>query len=117
MNSDKVDTIRSSSTGVVGRAESRVRGQSLTLDSSARPQPDALTNSEAFLAGISSCGVTLIEGHARETGMPMRGLDVTIQGVRAAADSTRFASVTMTFEIRGVGQEQVEQLVETYRSR
>jgi hypothetical protein len=30
----------------------------LALDSSSRPQGDALTNSEAFLAGISSCGVT-----------------------------------------------------------
>jgi uncharacterized OsmC-like protein len=117
MSSDKVDTIRSSSMGVVGRAESHVRGQRLTLDSSARPQPDALTNSEAFLAGISSCGVTLIEGHARESGVPVRGLDVTIQGVRAASDSTRFASVTMTFEITGVSQEQAESLVETYRSR
>ncbi len=117
MSGDKIDTIRSSSSGVIGRAESRVRGQSLTLDSSARPQPDALTNSEAFLAGISSCGVTLIEGHARETGIPMSGLDVTIEGVRAAGDSTRFASVTMTFEIAGVSQEQAEKLVETYRSR
>ena len=117
MSSDKVDTIRSSSMGVVGRADSHVRGQRLTLDSSARPQPDAFTNSEAFLAGISSCGVTLIEGHARETGIPIRGLDVTIEGVRAASDSTRFASITMTFEIRGVSQEQAESLVETYRGR
>ena len=117
MSQDKVETIRSTSSGTVGRAVSESRGQRLPLDSSARPQPDAFTNSEAFLAGISSCGVTLIEGHARESGIPVRGLDVTIQGVRAASDSTRFASVTMTFEIAGVSQEQAESLVETYRSR
>jgi uncharacterized OsmC-like protein len=117
MSSDKVDTIRSSSMGVVGRADSHVRGQRLTLDSSARPQPDAFTNSEAFLAGISSCGVTLIEGHARDTGIPLKRMDVTIEGVRAASDPARFAGVTMTFALEGVTQAQAETLVETYRGR
>ena len=65
MSNAKVETIRSSSSGTIGRAQSVVRGQRLVLDSSTRPQPDALTNSEAFLAGISSCGVTLIEQHAQ----------------------------------------------------
>jgi hypothetical protein len=101
--SDKIDIIRSSSSGTVGRAHSTVRGQMLRLDSSARPQADALTNSEAFLAGISSCGVTLIEGHARE--------------VRTAAEPNRFASVAMTFELAGVTQQQAESLVEIYRQR
>src|SRR5712664_3823228 len=102
MSTDKVDTVRSSSSGVIGRAHSVARGQRLALDSSARPQPDALTNSEAFLAGVSSCGVTLIEGHAQEKGVPLTRIDVTIEGVRAAADPTRFARVTMTFELTGV---------------
>ncbi len=114
---DVIETIRSSSSGTVGRAQSAARGHRLVLDSSSRPQPDAFTNSEAFLAGISSCGVTLIEGHARDTGFPLTRMDVTIQGVRAAADPARFASVTMTFEIAGVTQTQAESLVETYRNR
>lgn len=115
--SDKVDTIRSSSSGTVGRAHSTVRGQMLRLDTSARPQPDALTNSEAFLAAVSSCGVTLIEGHAREGGLPLRRMDVVIEGVRTAAEPNRFASVTMTFELAGVSQQQAESLVEVYRQR
>jgi len=117
VSGDKVETIRSSSSGVIGRAASHVRGQRLVLDSSARPQADALTNSEAFLAGISSCGVTLIEGHARESAIPVRRMDVTIEGVRPASDPARFASITMTFEIAGVSQQQAESLVETYRRR
>ena len=115
--SDKVDTIRSSSSGTVGRAHSTVRGQMLRLDTSARPQPDAFTNSEAFLAAVSSCGVTLIEGHAREGGLPLRRMDVVIEGVRTAAEPNRFASVTMTFELAGVSQQQAESLVEVYRQR
>src|SRR5687767_608295 len=114
---DKIETVRSSSSGLVGRAQSEARGALIHLDSSSHPKTDALTNSEAFLAGISSCGVTLIEGHARDTGIPVKRMDVTIEGVRAASDPARFAGVTMTFEIEGVTQEQAETLVETYRGR
>jgi len=112
-----VETVRSSSTGTVGRAQSVARGHRLLLDSSSRPQPDAFTNSEAFLAGISSCGVTLVEMHAREENIPVTRMGVTIEGVRPADDPASFAGITMTFEIEGVGQAQAERLVETYRQR
>ncbi len=117
MSDEKIDTVRSSSSDVIGRAQSLAREARLILDSSAHPRPDALTNSEAFLAGVSSCGVTLIEGHAKDTGVPLTRADVTIEGVRTAADPTRFARVTMTFELAGVSQAQAESLVETYRGR
>ena len=114
---EKVETVRSFSSGTLGRAVSEARGARLVLDSSSRPQLDALTNSEAFLAAVSSCGVTLIETHARETGVPLTGMDVTIEGVRTAAEPNRFASVTMRFALRGVSQTQAEDLVQTYRNR
>ena len=117
MGTDKVETIRSFSSGTLGRAVSEARGARLALDSSSRPQPDALTNSEAFLAAVSSCGVTLIEMHARETGVPLTGMDVTIEGVRTAAEPNRFASVTMRFALTGVSQVQAEDLVQTYCQR
>lgn len=116
MSALKVETIRSVSSGVVGRAVNRVRGQSLPLDSSSRPQPDAFTNSEAFLGSVSSCGVTLIEMHARETGVPLTRMEVTIEGARNPAEP-RFTSVTMRFVLAGVSQQQAEALVETYRGR
>jgi uncharacterized OsmC-like protein len=117
MSSDKIDTIRSSSSGTVGRAVSHVRGQHLALDSSTHPRTDALTNSEAFLASIASCGVTLIELYAEDKGVPLKRTDVTIEGVRPAAEPNRFASVTMRFELAGVTQAQAEALVQAYRSR
>jgi uncharacterized OsmC-like protein len=117
MSDAKVETIRSSSSGTLGRAQSEARGVRVLLDSSSRPQPDALTNSEAFLASIASCGVTLIEMHAKESGVPVEHMDVTIEGVRPAADPARFSRVTMTFEIAGVSPAQAEALVATYRSR
>jgi uncharacterized OsmC-like protein len=114
--SDKVETIRSTSSGTIGRAVNEVRGQRLPLDSSSRPQPDAFTNSEAFLGSISSCGVTLIEMHARETNVPLTRMAVTIEGVRNPSEP-RFRAVTMRFELAGVSQSEAESLVETYRSR
>ncbi|HEY3065493.1 MAG TPA: OsmC family protein [Methylomirabilota bacterium] len=117
MSTDKVDTITSASSGTVGRADSAVRGQHLVLDSSAHPKPDALTNSEAFLASVSSCGVTLIEGYAHEHGIPLRRMEVTIEGVRTAAEQNRFARVAMSFAFVGVNQSEAEKLVETYRGR
>jgi uncharacterized OsmC-like protein len=112
----KVETIRSASHGTVGRAVNEARGQRLVLDSSTSPQPDAFTNSEAFLAAISSCGVTLIEGHAKETGVPLSRMAVTIEGARVPGEA-RFQSILMRFEIAGVSQAQAETLVATYRSR
>ena len=117
MSELKIDTVRSSSSGTVGRAMSHARGHRLALDSSTHPQPDAFTNSEAFLAGVSSCGVTLIEGYAREKGVPMTRMDVVIEGSRTAEEPNRFASVSMRFEIAGVSQGEAEHLVETYRGR
>jgi len=117
MSTTKIETVRSSSSGTLGRAVSQARGSYLTLDSSSRPQPDALTNSEAFLAGISSCGVTLIEAHAQETGVPLTRMDVTIEGARTAEEPARFARISMRFELAGVSQAQAEQLVQAYRGR
>ena len=116
MADDKVETIVSSSSGTLGRARNEVRGVSVALDSSSRPQPDAFTNSEAFLGSVSSCGVTLIEMHARETGVPLERMTVTIEG-RRPATQPRFSAVTMTFEMVGVSQAQAEALVEVYRQR
>ena len=117
MSDDKIDTVKSSSCGVIGRARNEARGHAVFFDSSGRPQPDALTNSEAFLGGVSSCGVTLIEGYARETGVPLTHTTVSIEGVRRAATQNRFAVVNMTFERAGVSQAQAESLVDVYKQR
>lgn len=117
MSDLKIETVRSRSSGVVGRAVNEARGQRLVLDSSTAPRDDALTNSEAFLAGVSSCGVTLIELYAQDKGIALSGMEVAIEGVRAAAEPNRFQAVTMRFELRGVDQPTAERLVETYTGR
>jgi uncharacterized OsmC-like protein len=116
MADEKIETVQSTTSGIIGRARNEGRGVSVAFDSSSRPQPDAFTNSEAFLGSVSSCGVTLIEMHARETGVALERMTVTIEGRRPPTEP-RFSSVTMTFEMIGVSQAQAEALVETYRQR
>ncbi len=116
MSNDKIETIRATTSGVLGRAYNTARGVRVSFDSSSRPQPDALTNSEAFLAAVSSCGVTLIEMHAQETGVPLTRMTATIEGVRTPPEP-RFSRVTMRFELVGGTQAQAEERGETYRKR
>lgn len=117
MDNVKIDSVRSSSSGTVGRAISQARNARLVLDSSSHPHDDTLTNSEAFLAGVASCGVTLIEGRAQELGVPLRRMNVDIEGMRTAEEPNRYASVTMRFQLVGVTQPQADDLVATYRGR
>ena len=112
----KIDTVRSYSTGTPGRALNSARHNHFVLDSPSGPN-EALTNGEAFLAGVSSCGVTLIEKYALESKTPVRGMQVAIEGIRNNAEPNRFQCINVSFEIWGVNQAQAEELVEIWKSR
>ncbi len=112
----KIDTVRSGSSGVLGRSLNSARHQHFVLDSPSGPN-EAITNGEAFLAGISSCGVTLIEKHAHDTGVSLRSMDVVIEGIRGNAAPNRFQAIHVKFALRGVDQVTAQALVETWRDR
>ncbi len=112
----KIDTVRSGSSGVLGRSLNSARHQHFVLDSPSGPN-EAITNGEAFLAGISSCGVTLIEKHAHDTGVPLSSMEVVIEGIRRDAEPNRFQAINVKFALRGVDQARAEALVETWRER
>lgn len=112
----KIDTVRSSSSGTPGRSLNSARQQHFILDSPSGPN-EAVTNGEAFLAGISSCGVTLIEKYAIEQKVPLQSMEVTIEGVRSDAEPNRFQCINVSFALRGVSQGQADELVEVWKSR
>jgi uncharacterized OsmC-like protein len=112
----KIDTVRSGSSGVLGRSLNSARQQHFVLDSPAGPN-EAITNGEAFLAGISSCGVTLIEKHAHDTRVPLKNMDVVIEGIRSNATPNRFEAIHVKFTLRGVDQVTAQSLVETWQDR
>jgi uncharacterized OsmC-like protein len=112
----KIDTVRSYSSGTPGRSINSARHNHFVLDSPSGPN-EALTNGEAFLSGISSCGVTLIEKYALEQHIPVSGMQVAIEGVRSNAEPNRFQCVNVSVEIWGVSQTQAEQLVDVWKDR
>ena len=112
----KVDTVNSKTSGTIGRSRTTARDATVAFDSSGRPQSDALTNAEAFLGGVSSCGVTLIELHAKDTDVPLKRIAVTIKGSRDP-EVFHYQAIHMRFELAGVSQAQADDLVKTYQGR
>jgi uncharacterized OsmC-like protein len=108
-----VSRVRSYSSGVPGRALNQARTNHFVIDSS--HQPEAVSTVESFLAGISACGVTLIERAALDRDIPLKRIEVSIEGVRLASQSNAFKEVNMRFRMAGVDQPQAEQLLEAYR--
>lgn len=111
-----IDTVRSTSSGTLGRSLNSARSQHFVLDSPSGPN-EAVTNGEAFLAGISSCGVTLIEKYAADNGIALHSMQATIEGVRSKAEPNRFQAINVSFELRGVDQAQADHLVATWQDR
>ena len=106
----------SKTTDVPGRTLNSARTNHWVIDSPSGPN-EAVTNGEAFLAGISSCGVTLIEKYAADNGIRLDSMEATIEGVRSNAEPNRFQAINVKFEIRGVDQAQADHLVATWQDR
>jgi uncharacterized OsmC-like protein len=110
----EIDKAQSQSSGTVGRSHTSAHGVTITLDASRRPQPDGVTNSEAFLGSVSSCGVTMIETRAQERKIPLRQTQVTIEGSRNP-EIARYLSVQMKFVLSGVSQAEAQELIDFYK--
>ncbi len=108
-----VNTVRSYSSGTVGRSMNTIRNHHLIIDSPTIGEE--ITSGDAFLAGVSSCGVTLIERAAKEKGIPLQRMEVMIEGLRDRSAPKSFARVNMAFRLVGVSQEQAETLVGRYK--
>jgi uncharacterized OsmC-like protein len=107
-----ISQVRSYSSGVPGRALNQARGSHFIVDSS--HDPEALSTVESFLAGASACGVTLIERTAGERGIPLKHVEVNVEGVRLASAANAFREVNMRVELTGVSQEQGKELIAAY---
>src|SRR5258705_10951606 len=116
MPDKKTATPRPSPGGTRARPLNTPRHNHFVLDSPSGPN-EAMTNGEAFLSGISSCGVTLIEKYALEQHIHVKGMEVAIEGVRSNAEPNRFQCVNVSVEIWGVSQAQAEQLVDVWKDR
>src|SRR5207302_257856 len=75
---------------------------------------EEITSGDAFLSGISSCGVNLVEAAAQETGVTLHRIEVTIDGIRLRSNPTSFEKIELRFILTGPSQEQAEALVQRY---
>ena len=114
-----VNRVRSYSTGVPGRSLNNVGTHHFVIDEPAYMggPGEEISPTDALLAGVSSCGVLLVESFAREAGMPLLRVEAAVEGIRNMGDPSRFERVNLRFELLGPSQAQAEQLVERYKER
>lgn len=75
---------------------------------------EALTPAEAFLAGISACGVLLVQSRARALGVPLSRAEATIEGIRQKSNPADFLRVRLRIRLWGPTREQADDLVQYY---
>jgi uncharacterized OsmC-like protein len=83
---------------------------------------EAVSPAELFLSGVAACGVELVQVLARDAGLPLRGVRVSIEGAQdrdhpVRPDVSLFNSVRLHFELSGLTDEQGQQLIERFRRR
>ncbi|MDH4144225.1 MAG: OsmC family protein [Acidimicrobiia bacterium] len=111
-----VTSVSTVSTETKGRVINTARHNHFVIDSPTGPG-EALSTGEAFLAGISACGVTLVQGVAAAEGTTIERLQVDISSVRLASNPVDFDSIEVNFVYRGVPQADAERLTETWKAR
>ncbi|MDQ6722474.1 MAG: OsmC family protein [Candidatus Dormibacteraeota bacterium] len=114
-----VNRIRSASTSTPGRALNQVRNHHFVIDEPTHlgGPGEQITPAEAFLAGVSACGVLLVQSRARETGVRLEQVEATIEGVRHRSDTSVFQRIEIRFRLSGPSQAEAVELVEHYKRR
>src|SRR5947209_14045498 len=109
-----VNRVHSESTATPGRSISRVRDRELVIDEPTHlgGPGEQITPADAFLAGVSSCGVLLVQGRARDLNIPLEGIEVNLEARRRRSDTSVFIGIDMHFRLTGPSQEQALELVD-----
>jgi|SRR5215469_5350266 len=109
--------VRSSTSGVQGHSLNQARNHLFVIDEPAHGggPGEEITPAESFLAGISACGVLLVERRAQEAGVDLRKADAWIEGARLRTDTSWFTRIDLRFRLSGPRQEEAEALVAHYQ--
>src|SRR5207248_3535132 len=113
-----VNRVQSSSTTTPGRAVNHVRDHQLVIDEPTHlgGPGEQITPAEAFLAGVSACGVLLVQGRARDTGVRLDQVEANIEAVRHRSDTSVFQRIDMLFRLSGPSEAEAIDLVEHYKN-
>jgi len=113
-----VNRVHSASSAMPGRAVNHVRNHELVIDEPTHlgGPGEQITPAEAFLAGVSACGVLLVQGRARDSGVRLDRVEADIEAVRHRRDTSVFQRIDMRFRLLGPTQEEAIDLVEHYKT-
>src|SRR4029077_1618414 len=114
-----INRVHSASTATPGRAINKVRNHELVIDEPTHlgGPGEQITPAEAFLAGVSACGVLLVQGRARDTGVRLEQGAGNIEGGPHQSDTSVFQRIDMRFRLSGPSQAEAADLVEHYKRR
>jgi uncharacterized OsmC-like protein len=112
------------STDVFGRVLCNVRDHHFIVDGPVQNgcPGEEITPPEAFLSGVAACGVELVAVIAREQGISIGRVGVTVYGAldrskQKRTDVTVLNEVRLTFEVSGTDGATAAQLVEGFKRR
>ncbi len=116
--------VRARSTDVFGRVMCSARDHHFIVDGPVQNgcPGEEVTPPELFLSAVASCGVELVHVIARDQGVPLERVHVTIDGTvdrgnQPRTDVTVFNSVRLRFTLGGTDASQAAALVEGFKRR
>lgn len=112
------------STDTFGRVLCKVRNHHFVIDGPEQNgcPGEEITPAEVFLSGVASCGVELIQVLAKSAGVPLREVEVQIDGLMDRSKPVRpdvslFNSVRLRFQMKGITEAEAKELVEKFKVR
>lgn len=112
------------STGTFGRVLCGVRNHHFVIDGPEQNgcPGEEITPAELFLSAVASCGVELVQVLAKSSGIPLKGVEVEIQGRMDRSKPVRpdvslFNSVSLRFRVAGVSDNDAKELVDRFKGR
>ncbi|HEX6048233.1 MAG TPA: OsmC family protein [Gemmatimonadaceae bacterium] len=116
--------VHARSTDVFGRVMCSARDHHFIVDGPVQNgcPGEEVTPPELFLSAIASCGVELVHVIARDQGVPLHRVNITIDGTvdrgnQPRTDVTVFNSVRLRFTLGGTDASQAAALVEGFKRR
>lgn len=109
-------TVTSVSTATKGRVINSARHNHWVIDSPSGPA-EAVSTGESFLAGLSSCAVTLVQAVAAAEGTALGPLAVEVTSYRVPDKPYDYDHIDVAFTYDGVDAAVAERLTELWKAR
>jgi uncharacterized OsmC-like protein len=114
--------VSAASSGTFGRVLCSARTHHFVVDGPVQNgcPGEALTPPELFLSSVAACAVELIEVFARQDGIPLRRVELSVSGSldrgdQARSDVTLFNTIALDLVLHGIDPSQGEHLLARFK--